>query len=396
MSLTPRTSPLNPGAAFLAALALLLGLFAFAAVDADAAKPKKRAPAVKAKVAKKTLTITGTKRRDVIVLRLKRRARRTLEVDTRGNSRPEFRFARGRFTKIVVKGGNGNDVLRIDDARGVFTDTEKTTLKGDAGHDQIAGGAGAESISGGTGNDGVDTGAGNDSAVLGAGDDTLRSDPDDGGDRVQGDAGSDRLVVMGSPCDDNLSAAAAGARARIARGDATAVDADDVEAAQFSLLGGADAIAIGDLSGSDLAQTSLDLGAALGAPGDSAPDRVIVNGSAGADNISVSGTDAAFAVGGLTSNVSAAHVEPGADRLTINGQEGGDTIAAGGLAPSAVPLDADGGPGADSIAGGGSAKLLTGGADDDTFSWNAGDAPVRVEGQAGNDRIAVAGTDGND
>jgi Ca2+-binding RTX toxin-like protein len=322
-----RTPHLQAGALLLAAVALLAAHCA-AAADAGAAraKPKKRPPAVRAKVAKKTLVITGNAGSNGITLRLERRARRTLEVDTGGSGRAEFRFARSRFENILVRGGDGNDVLRIDEVNGVFTNQEKTTLAGDAGNDQLAGGAGAETLNGGPGNDGVDTGAGNDSAALGAGDDVLRSDPDDGGDRVQGDAGSDQLVINGSLGDDALTVAPDGPRAVIARGGATAIDADDVEAAYFSVLGGSDSITVDDLGGTDIRRTPVDLGASLGTPGDGAADRVIVNGSADSGTVSVSRSDTNVVVSGLPSNVSAAHFEPSTDALTINGQAGVDDV----------------------------------------------------------------------
>src|SRR4051812_47235388 len=85
-----------------AALALMTLAAALYAPAADA----KTKPAVRAKVARKTLAVTGGKKRDVIVLRLKKRAPKVVEVDVGGNGKADFRFRRSAFKKIVVRGGN--------------------------------------------------------------------------------------------------------------------------------------------------------------------------------------------------------------------------------------------------------------------------------------------------
>jgi hypothetical protein len=40
-----------------------------------------------------------------------------------------FRFKRSRFDKVVVNAGGGDDVVKIDEVNGAFTDTEATTVK---------------------------------------------------------------------------------------------------------------------------------------------------------------------------------------------------------------------------------------------------------------------------
>ena len=87
-----------------------------------------------------------------------------------------------------MKGGLGNDRLRIDESRGGFTNTERTTLNGGPGADTLIGGRFAETLNGFTGIDTVEGNAGADAAVLGAGADLFIWDPGDGNDVVQGGA----------------------------------------------------------------------------------------------------------------------------------------------------------------------------------------------------------------
>src|SRR5439155_17226728 len=54
------------------------------------------------------------------------------------------------------------------------------------------------------------------------------------------------------------------------------------------LLGGADAITVNDLSGTDVTQVFVNLNSSAGT-GDAQADIVTVNGTAGADNISITG-----------------------------------------------------------------------------------------------------------
>src|SRR5688572_25575653 len=225
---------------------------------------------VRARIARGTLAITGNRRANRITLRLRRGARQRLEVDAGGSNRAEFVFNRGRFGRIVVGGGAGRDTVRIDERRGSFTGAERTTLNGNAGNDRLIGGRGAETFSGGAGNDSASPGRAADTVRLGAGDDALRSGPRDGSDRVRGGGGSDRITLDGSNGDERLSVSPAeGGRLRLARStDGANLDVDDVEILRLNPRGGADAVTVDDLSGTDATRVDADLG---GAPG-RAPD----------------------------------------------------------------------------------------------------------------------------
>src|SRR3954452_1633002 len=93
-----------------------------------------------------TLTITGDDASDHLALRLKAGDPNTLQVDVGDNGSPNFAFHRGFVDHIVVNAGGGDDVVRIDQANGTFTDTELTTLNGDMGADTLTGGTGNETF----------------------------------------------------------------------------------------------------------------------------------------------------------------------------------------------------------------------------------------------------------
>ena len=149
----------------------------------------------------------------------------------------------------------------------------------------------ARSSSTGTGNDAVDGNRGNDLAFLGADDDSFTWDPGDGNDTLEGQAGTDTMVFNGSGASENVDISANGPRVRFFRDVANVtMDLDDVEQIDFEALGGADSIVVGDLSGTDLTATNLDLEGVLGGgAGDGQPDNVTVNGTNGDDVFGVAG-----------------------------------------------------------------------------------------------------------
>ena len=132
---------------------------------------------------------------------------------------------------------------------------------------------------------------------------------------------------------------------------------------------------------------------------------MIVNGTAGDDNISVVSSGSSIVVNGLAAQVTIADAEGANDSLVINGLAGNDTIDASGSRParstsrstaatattrsSAAPATTlvNGGRGND-------AALL--GAGDDTFVWNPGDGSDTVEGQAGIDTLQFNGANVNE
>ncbi|HET7759051.1 MAG TPA: hypothetical protein VFK62_03960, partial [Gaiellaceae bacterium] len=72
-----------------------------------------------------------------------------------------------------------------------------------------------------------------------------------------------------------------------------------------------------------------------------AVDRVVMNGTAGADAIDVSGTSGAVNVSGLAPLVTISNPEA-TDHLELNGLDVNDTVNTGGLAANAIQVFLDG------------------------------------------------------
>jgi len=298
---------------------------------------------VHAKLKHGLLTIEGTDASDRIALRLKAGRPDILQVDVGDDGSADFSFKRKHIRRIAVDARAGDDLVRIDEANGVFTDTIPTTFGGGAGNDTLSGGSGAERLLGGDGNDTIDGNKGNDLALLGAGDDTFAWDPGDGSDTVEGQAGNDRMVFNGANLAEKFDLSANGSRLKLVRdvGNVT-MDTAGVERVDLNALGGADVATVNDLSGTDVGSLNVDLAASLGgATGDGAADRVVVNGTNGDDAIDVSGDAQVVKVSGLVPTVAIFHPEAN-DRLEVNTLAGTDTVDTVGLAAGATQLFVDG------------------------------------------------------
>ena len=364
--------------------------------------------AVTASVARGILTVTGGAPGERIALRAASGGR--LVVDVGDNGSPNFTFLRSRFTRIVVKGGLGNDRLRIDESKGAFTNTERTTLNGGPGVDMLIGGRFAETLDGGTGIDTVDGNPGADTVRLGAGADLFVWNPGDGNDVVNGGSELDTLRVNGSAAAEVFGAAAVGSELRLTRNLGPVVmRAQDVETVALNALGGADSLTVNDLDATDVTALNLDL--AVGGLGDLAADSVVVNGSAGTDLVQVAPSGAVVQVTGLDPQVNVTGSESANDRVTVNGLGGNDTLSAGALA-ALMRVTFDGGEANDALNGGNGADVLIGGngndaidgnqgndtalmgAGNDTFIWDPGDGNDIVEGQGDADTLNFNGSAG--
>jgi Ca2+-binding RTX toxin-like protein len=403
----------------------LVRLTAFAAVVGVAAILAGQATAAPAKQADKSsshyndpkfkkpklkhglLKIRGTKEDDKITLRLKAGDPGTLQVDVGDDGSADFSFEREDIERIDVKARRGDDLLRIDESNGVFTDAIQTKLDGGDGIDNMIGGSGAETFLGGDGNDSMDGNRGNDLALMSAGDDTFIWDPGDGNDTIEGEYGNDTMRFNGANVAETVDVSANGPRLRFFRQPGNVLmDTNDVERVDFNALGGADVITVNDLAGTDVNAVNLDLAGALGGnTGDGAADEVIVNGSNGNDNISV---NADASVSGLSALVAIQHPEA-TDKLTVKGLGGNDSISAAALATQLIGLTLDGGDGNDTIVGSQVVELSLGGngndsidgnrgndpafmgAGDDTFIWDPGDGNDTIEGQDGADTMRFNG-----
>jgi Ca2+-binding RTX toxin-like protein len=343
--------------------------------------------------------------------------------------------------QLVIKGGDGNDTIVAQN--GIATLTQ-LTIDGGAGNDTITGGDGADLLLGGDGNDVVAGGRGNDTAQLGAGDDTFVWNPGDGSDAVEGDAGNDTLQFNGSNAAEDMVLSANGTHAVLTRNvGAITMDLHGVETVNIAALGSADNITIGDLTGTDVKQVHVDLGAFDGSDdgaadtvtvdysaGDDAigfnlqagpaiitalggaqvsvdhmgvGDRFVIDGGAGNDTVTASGTGgddvitiardgtdsvAVFAQGGQP--VSIVNVE----QLVIQGGDGNDTIVAQNGLATLTQLTIDGGAGNDTIIGGDGADLLLGGDGNDVITGGRGNDTAQLG--AGDDTFVWNPGDGSD
>jgi Ca2+-binding RTX toxin-like protein len=296
--------------------------------------PKFKAPKLKDGV----LMVRGTRASEKLALRLQAGDPNILQVDVGDDGSAEFSFARSAIAKIAVNAGAGNDVVRIDESNGLFTDTIPTTIDGGDGNDTIAGGKGVERLLGGRGADSIDGNGGNDLALLGAGNDTFIWDPGDGSDTVEGQAGADTMRFNGANGTDQVELSANGHRLKFFRvqGNIT-MDTAGVERVDFNALGGADLATVNDLSGTDVRSVNVDLAGALGGTtADGAADHVVVNATNGNDAIDVSGDSTTVKVSGLAATTRILHSEVAKDRLDVNSLAGVDTIGSAGLAAGAI------------------------------------------------------------
>src|SRR5262249_31662376 len=156
----------------------------------------------------------------------------------------------------------------------------------------------------------------------------------------------------GANISEKIDISANGEHVRFTRDVANIVmDLHGVERINFTALGGADNIHLGDLSGTDVTQVNVDLGAAGGATGDGQPDTVSVDATNGNDTINVVGSGTSVSVAGLSALVNISNAEGANDALVINALGGNDIIDASTLAAGVVNLTLDGGAGNDTLIG---------------------------------------------
>jgi Ca2+-binding RTX toxin-like protein len=206
------------------------------------------------------LTINGTKASDKIALRLQAGQPDIVQVDVGDDGSADFSFARERVATIAVDAAAGDDLVRIDESNGAFTDSIPTTIAGGDGNDTIAGGKGNETLLGGNGNDSIDGNGGNDLALLGAGDDTFVWDPGDGSDKIEGQDGTDTMRFNGANVPERVALSANGNRLTFLRDPGrVTMDTAGVERVDFNALGGADVVFVSDLTGTGVTDVNVDL-----------------------------------------------------------------------------------------------------------------------------------------
>jgi Ca2+-binding RTX toxin-like protein len=233
-----------------------------------------------------------------------------------GNGNDTISLGNGALPPALLFGGNGNDVL----TGGASADQ----LFGGIGNDTLNGGDGDDILVGGDGDDTVVGGKGTDTAFLGAGNDTFIWNPGDGNDVVQGGVGFDTLDFRGANISENIVISANGAAVKFARNNGN-IDLNGVERIQFEAQGNhADNITINDLTGTDVKEVAIDLGA------DTSADTVSIKTNGQAFTVSPDINGVVTVSGpGLASTVTISNFDVnGGDTLVINGQNQPVTVAA--------------------------------------------------------------------
>jgi len=168
--------------------------------------------------------------------------------------------------EIDVFGGNGDDTISLEAPPAGQALLTTAHLFGGIGNDTLIGGAGDDILDGGPGDDTVVGGKGADTAFLGAGNDTFTWNNGEGSDVVEGGGGFDTLVFNGNNNPnvlEQISISANGSRATLFREQGQVkMDLNSVERIELNdALGGADNITINDLTGTDVKEVAINLGA---------------------------------------------------------------------------------------------------------------------------------------
>ena len=126
----------------------------------------------------------------------------------------------------------------------------KITVDGGAGKDTILGSKATTCCWAAAATTSSTVSKGNDTALLGSENDVFQWDPGDGSDVVEGQDGFDTMLFNGSNANENFDVSANGQRVRFFRnvGNIT-MDTNDVEKIDLNALGGADNLAVHDMTG---------------------------------------------------------------------------------------------------------------------------------------------------
>jgi Ca2+-binding RTX toxin-like protein len=262
---------------------------------------------------------------------------------------------------LTIRTQGGDDIVK---ASALSSDAPHLTIDTGAGNDTIFGSQAAETVIGGQGND---------VAHMGGGDDTFVWNPGDGSDTVDGQAGNDTLLFNGANIGEKIDISANGAGARFTRDIGTiTMDLSSIETIDFNARGGADTITVHDMTGTGVKAVNIDLGATPGATGgDGSKDVVVIEGTSGDDNITLSIQNGALVVDGLATQIVIHNFEAG-DEIHVAGLGGNDVISAGSIGADGPSLVFDGGAGDDVLIGGGGNDVLLGGAGDDVLIGGPG------------------------
>jgi hypothetical protein len=340
----------------------------------SSAAPARAATEPTATLTRRTVTVTGTPARDVIAITMDTNR---LRVDFGSDGSTEAQFGRARFDRVVVladdgadgvtfegagvgdvpitmRGQGGDDFLGVVGEIGGFGEGDLTVmLIGNDGNDGfLAATPGPTTIRAGAGDDDVEgglAGTGRETIALGDGDDRLLSSFNDvvGGnqsDIVDGGAGRDALDMQGTFATEGVSLSAEAGHLIVDHDLRDRIDADNIEDVSWVGFGGldesgsGDAVAVNDLSGTDVVSFAPDFTDPLDGVGpNNSSDTLTVRGTPDVDHITVSGSGDDVTVAGLTPLVTAVSLAPD-DFLVIQTGDGRDIVDTSGLERGAAQL----------------------------------------------------------
>jgi len=345
----------------LALMATTAGGFATFAAPADAATGPT------ATLNNGTVTVTGTAVRDVISLIVDTNG---LAVDFGADGTTDVQFRRSRFQRVqvlpaggddgvgftgtgevpvTISGGAGNDGIGVVGNIGETGEGDApTTVSGNGGNDNLfAATPGPLTVLAGAGDDRVDgggAGVGQETISLGDGNDrfvsSLNTFVGTRNDTVDGGTGQDSMRVEGTFADESVGLSADAGQLVIlhARDRIDADNIEDVSWVGFGGLDGGDAVAVNDLSGTDVVRFTPDFTDPLDGTGpNNSTDTMTVRGTAGVDHIVVSGSGANVTVAGLTPTVTPVNLTAD-DFLRIDTLGGNDIVDSSGLQRGLVQL----------------------------------------------------------
>jgi hypothetical protein len=365
----PRRARPSAGARTPASLRLLaVPAIASAAALTGLVSPAHAASAPTAILSQGVVTVTGTDARDVIDLSLD--ATR-LTVDFNGDGSVEAQFRRSDVVQVTVLAAAGNDGVVVSGTGGVpvtisggaggdfigalghigeFGDADaSTTINGNGGNDSLlAATPGRITVRGGAGDDFVDgggAGVGHEAVLLGDGNDrfvsSLNTFVGARSDTVSGGAGQDRLEIDGTFATEGVSLSASAGHLVLIHELRDRIDSDDVEDVTWVGFGGndgGDSVAVNNLSGTDVTSFTANFTDPLDNAGpNNSDDQLTVRGTAGVDDITVSGSGKDITVAGLTPTVTAVNLAT-PDVLRIDTLDGQDTVDSSGLSRGLVVL----------------------------------------------------------
>jgi hypothetical protein len=323
----------------------------------------------------RTVTVTGTAARDVIAITLST-DRLTVDFGSDGSVDVQFRGSRFDRVRVLAGGGadgvtvegvgvgdvpitmrgqGGNDFLGVVGNIGDFGegDLPVTMIGNDGDDDFLAGAPGPVTILAGVGDDSVDggrAGTGQESISLGEGNDRFLSSMNGfivGGSRndiVDGGAGQDAMEMEGTFATESVGLSVDGGHLIVAHDFRNRIDADNVEDVSWRGFGGldesgsGDAVAVNDLSGTDVVRFTPDFTDPLdGAGPNNSSDTLTVRGTTGVDHVTVSGSGADVTVAGLTPLVTPVFLAQD-DFLLVQTLSGNDIVDSSGLQRGLVQL----------------------------------------------------------